>query len=180
MPSSAPRSKRISHSADSCWSIRVTAWLPTPWSGNGTTSFGRWPRHVRNESGRDSRNDVVLDEAIRERLVALTTDFRKLWDDPATANRERKRILAHIIEDATLIKLPAEGITKIHVRFKGGKTETLTTLKPKSSAQQIRTKPEIVELVDQLLDHHVYSEIAAILDRAGASSGRIRATRPRG
>src|SRR5947209_8971936 len=39
------------------------------------------------------RNDVVLDDAIRQRLAALTTDFRKLWDDPATANRERKRLL---------------------------------------------------------------------------------------
>jgi hypothetical protein len=50
-------------------------------------------------------------------LAALTTDFRRLWDDPATANRERKRLLAHIIEDATLIKIQAEGITRIHVRF---------------------------------------------------------------
>ena len=31
-------------------------------------------------------------------------------------------MLAYIIEDATLIKLPGERITKIHVRFKGGKT----------------------------------------------------------
>ncbi len=77
------------------------------------------------------RDDVVLDDAIRQRLAALTTDFRTLWDDPATANRERKRMLAYIIEDATLIKIPAEGITKIHVRFKGGRSETLETRKPK-------------------------------------------------
>ena len=63
----------------------------------------------------------------------MTTDFRKIWNDPDTANRERKRLLAHIIEDATLIKVPAEGITKIHVRFKGGRTKTLTTRNPKSS-----------------------------------------------
>jgi hypothetical protein len=43
----------------------------------------------------------------------------------------------HIIEDATLIKYPAEGTTKVHIRFKGGKTETLRTLNPKSSAQQM-------------------------------------------
>jgi len=117
------------------------------------------------------RNDIVLDDAIRKRLVSLTTDFHKLWDDPATANRERKRLLAHIIEDATLIKLPAEGITKIHVRFKGGKSETLMTRNPKSSAQQIKTPPEIVELVDKLLDEHVYSEIAAMLNQRGLRPG---------
>jgi DNA invertase Pin-like site-specific DNA recombinase len=117
------------------------------------------------------RDQLILDDSIRQRLGAMTTDFRKLWDDPSTANRERKRLLAYIIEDATLIKIPAEGITKIHVRFKGGKTETLTALNPKSSAQQIRTQPEIVGLVDKLLDHHVYSEIAEILNQRGFRPG---------
>jgi DNA invertase Pin-like site-specific DNA recombinase len=117
------------------------------------------------------RDQVVLDDAIRQRLVAMTTDFRKLWDDPNTPNRERKRLLAYIIEDATLIKVPAEGITKIHIRFKGGSTETLTARNPKTSAQQIKTPPEIVDLIDQLLDHHVYSEIAAILNERGFRPG---------
>jgi DNA invertase Pin-like site-specific DNA recombinase len=117
------------------------------------------------------RDQVVLDDAIRQRLVAMTTDFRKLWDDPGTPNRERKRLLAYIIEDATLIKVPAEGITKIHIRFRGGKTETLTTQNPRSSSQQIKTQPQVVELVDQLLDHHVYSEIAAILNERGIRPG---------
>lgn len=114
---------------------------------------------TRDERERARQQDhLLLDEAVRQRLVAMTTDFRTLWDDPVTANRERKRLLAYVIEDATLLKIPAEGITKIHVRFKGGRTETLTTRNPKSSAQQIKTRPEVVHLVDQLLDHHVYSE----------------------
>jgi DNA invertase Pin-like site-specific DNA recombinase len=127
---------------------------------------------TREERERARKQDcVVLDEAVRQRLVAMTTDFRKLWDDPDTANRERKRLLAYIIEDATLIKIPAEGITKIHVRFKGGRTKTLATRNPRSSAQQIKTRPEVVHLVDQLLDHHVYSEIAAILNERGFRPG---------
>jgi len=127
---------------------------------------------TREERERARQQDhVVLDEAVRQRLIAMTTDFCKLWNDADTANRERKRLLAYIIEDATLIKIPAEGITKIHVRFKGGRTETLTTQNPKSSAQQIKTRPEIVQLVDQLLDRHVYSEIAAILNERGFRPG---------
>jgi len=117
------------------------------------------------------QDHVVLDDAVRQRLVAMTTDFHKLWDDPDTANRERKRLLAYIIEDATLIKIPAEGTTKIHVRFKGGRTRTLTARNPKSSAQQTKTRPEVVHLVDQLLDQHVYSEIAAILNERGFRPG---------
>jgi DNA invertase Pin-like site-specific DNA recombinase len=127
---------------------------------------------TREQRERARQQDhVVLDEAVRQRLVAMATDFRKLWDDPDTANRERKRLLAYIIEDATLIKIPAEGMTKIHVRFKGGRTKTLATRNPKSSAQQIKTQPEVVHLVDQLLDHHVYSEIAAILNDRGLRPG---------
>ena len=126
-------------------------------------------REEREQARREDQ--FVLDEAIRDRLRTLTTDFQRLWADPTTSNRERKRMLAHVIEDVTLIKLPGEGITRIHVRFKGGKTETLMTLNPKSSAQQIKTPPKIVELVDQLLDHHVYSKIAAILNERGFRPG---------
>jgi hypothetical protein len=127
---------------------------------------------VREERERGRQQDqLVLDDAIRQRLVAMTTEFKKLWDDPSTPNRERKRLLAYIIEDATLIKLPMEGITKIHVRFKGGKTETLTAPNPKTSGQQVKTSTTIVELVDKLLDQHIYSEIADVLNQQGLRPG---------
>ena len=127
---------------------------------------------AREERERGRKEDqLVLDDAIRERLMAMTTDFQKLWTDPGAPNRERKRLLAHIIEDVTLIKLPAEGITKIHVRFKGGKTETLTAMNPRSSAQQVKTEPKIVELVDKLLDDHIYSRIADLLNEQGLRPG---------
>ena len=122
------------------------------------------------ERGRQE-DQFALDDAIRDRLVAMTTDFARLWRDPSLPNRERKRLLAYIIEDVTLVKLPTEGTTKIHVRFKGGKTETLTTQNPKSSAQQVKTQQTVIELVDKLLDDHVYSEIADILNQRGIRPG---------
>jgi hypothetical protein len=75
------------------------------------------------------------------------------------------------VEDATLIKLPRDGTTKIHVRFEGGRTETLTTVNPKSSAQQVKTQPEIVDFVDRLLDDHIYSEVADRLNERGFHPG---------
>ena len=122
------------------------------------------------ECCRQDDQDAV-DEKIRERLVAMTKDFKRLWADPTTANRERKRMLAHIIEDATLLKSPEDGSTRIHVRFKSGKTETLTTMNPKSCWQRVKTAPEIVALVDQLLDAHIYSEIAELLNERGLRPG---------
>ncbi|WP_459570187.1 recombinase family protein, partial [Cupriavidus sp. 8B] len=127
---------------------------------------------AREERERGRHEDqLALDDAIRDRLVAMTTDFKMLWRDQRLPNRERKRLLAHVIEDVTLIKLPAEGTTTIHVRFKGGKTETLTAQNPKSSAQQVKTRPEVLELIDKLLDSHTCSQIADILNEQGIRPG---------
>jgi hypothetical protein len=127
---------------------------------------------VQEERERDRREDLsVLNEEIHRRLVAMVTDFKTLWLDPGMPNRERKRLLACIIEDVTLVKVPEQCTTKIHVRFKGGNTETLTTLNPKSSAQQVKTQPAVVGLVDKLLDDHIYSEIADLLNERGLRPG---------
>jgi len=127
---------------------------------------------TQEERERARQEDLsILNEEIRRRLVAMTTDFKTLWLDPDMPNRERKRLLACIIEDATLVKLPEQGTTKIHVRFKGGKTETLTTLNPKSSAQQVKTQPSVVDLVDKLLDDYIYEEIASLLNQRGVRPG---------
>jgi DNA invertase Pin-like site-specific DNA recombinase/predicted DNA-binding protein (UPF0251 family) len=142
------------------------------------TLEGEWNEKLRAlAQAREEReraraaDQQVLDESIRERLRAMTTDFRSLWKDPDTPNRERKRLLAHLIEDATLTKCPEQRTTRIQLRFKGGHTETLTTMNPKSSAQQITTPRKIVELVDQLLDHHIYDEIADRLNAQGLHPG---------
>jgi len=127
---------------------------------------------MREQTQREQQKDhQILDHTIRERLVAMTSDFGKLWADAATPNRDRKRLLAYLIEDATLIKMPQEGITKIHVRFKGGKIQTLTALNPRCGAQLVKTQPRIVELVDKMLDEHIYLEIAQLLNQQGLRPG---------
>jgi hypothetical protein len=127
---------------------------------------------VQEERQRALNEDrLTLDDAIRDRLVAMTADFKTLWRDQTLPNRERKRLLAHLVEDVTLLKVPHEGETRIHIRFKGGRTETLATQNPKSSAQQVKTRPEVVELVDKLLDDHICLEIADILNAKGIRPG---------
>jgi hypothetical protein len=113
----------------------------------------------------------VIDNALRERLVAMTADFKHIWTDTSVANRERKRMLAHVIEDATLLKNTEDGTITIHIRFKGGRTETLTTRNPKPSWQKVKTSPEIVALVDELLEDNLYSEIADVLNAKGLHPG---------
>ncbi|MCK1684369.1 hypothetical protein [Bradyrhizobium sp. 145] len=71
------------------------------------------PKPATIESRAPEQDQLILDEAVRKRLIAMTVDFNKLWADPDAGLRERKRVLAHIIEDATLNKMSAEGTTKI-------------------------------------------------------------------
>lgn len=127
---------------------------------------------ARDERARGKREDeLVINNAIRERLIAMTADFRSLWSDPTTSNRERKRMLAYVVEDVSLVKVPEDGITKVHVRFRGGQTTSMTTVAPKPSWAKVKTPPEIVSLVDKLLDDHIYEEIAVILNKRGLRPG---------
>lgn len=109
--------------------------------------------------------------AVQSQLIEMTASFREFWQNSGTQSRDRKRMLAHLVEDVTLVKHQEEGKTEIHVRFKGGKTESLTALNPKTSAQQIKTPEKIVALVDELLDRFIYSEIADFLNDQGFHPG---------
>ena len=130
--------------------------------------------NAREERERAQQSDrLILDKAVRERLVAMTANFATIWTDPDTPNRERKRLLAYIIEDVTLAKLPKRGTTNVHVQFKGGKTQTLVTISPRSCAEQVKTDPAIIELIDKLLDNHLFSEIADILNDQGFRPGSV-------
>lgn len=127
---------------------------------------------ARDERERTRRDDrIAVDDATRDRLVAMTTDFKRLWHDPSTPSRERKRMVAYLVEDVTLVKLPEEGASKIHVRFTAGHTTTLRTVNPKASCEIVKTPPEIVALVDRLLDDRIYDEIADILNARGLRPG---------
>jgi hypothetical protein len=65
-----------------------------------------------------------------------------------------------IVEDVTLVRDRAR--IRVHVRFRGGKTESLEVTPPPKSWQKRLTTPEAVAEVDKLLDEHTLDEIAEI------------------
>ena len=109
----------------------------------------------------DSR---LLDDQQRREIASLVTDFPRLWNDPATSQRERKRMMRLLIEDVTLLKAE-EVITQ--VRFRGGATHTLRLPRPKPAVQLHRIDPAIVTEIDHLLDGHTDREISSILNQRG-------------
>jgi DNA-binding transcriptional regulator YiaG len=111
---------------------------------------------------------TILDEKAKSRVSALATGFPKIWCDPETPDRERKRMVRLLIEDVTLIK--RDRIT-VQVCLKGGATRTLKIPIPLNSWQEKLTDPEIVHEIDRLLDFYTYSQIASILNQKDLRSG---------
>ena len=59
----------------------------------------------------------------------------------------------------------------MQVRFKGGSLTTLELPLPLPFCVLSRTRPEVVEAIDALLDEHEYKEIVDILNHRGLHSG---------
>jgi len=110
---------------------------------------------------------LLVDEEQRAQIMALANDFPALWHDPATPDRERKRMLRLLLEDATLHK-GKEIVT--HVRFRGGATKTIRLPRPLPIGELRRHSAQMVAEVDRMIDQHTDKAIAAILNARGMRS----------
>ncbi len=104
----------------------------------------------------------------RESIINLAKDFPRLWNDPHTPQRERKRMARLLITDVTVLK--AADITA-QIRFNGGTTHTLRLELPKRAWELRQTPSAVVELIDQLLEHYTDIEVARELNARGMRSG---------
>jgi DNA invertase Pin-like site-specific DNA recombinase len=110
----------------------------------------------------------LLGEKQREEILALATDFPRLWRDRAVAQRERKRIVRLLVEDVTLLR--TEEVVA-QVRFRGGATCTLHLPLPLNAAQLRKVDAAVVAEVDRLLEEHTDAEIVEILNARGLRPG---------
>ena len=111
-----------------------------------------------------TQDRLVLDDQHRAEVLALATDFPRLWNDPRTTARDRKRMVHLILDDVTLIR--GEQITA-HIRFKGGASRTLQLPQPLPVWQLRKTEADVVRLVDRLLDTHTDAQVAEELNTRG-------------
>ncbi|MEA3302852.1 MAG: recombinase family protein [Pseudomonadota bacterium] len=114
------------------------------------------------------RDQQCLNEKQKASILALAKDFPQVWNDQATPQRERKRLLRLLIEDVTLLK--AKQI-HVHVRFRGGKTRSLNLPLPQSSWQLRQTDQRVIDEIDRLLEHYTDRQIAERLNEQGLLSG---------
>lgn len=109
-----------------------------------------------------------VDEKQRAKILALAVDFPALWTDPRTPHCERKRMLALLVEDVTLLK--GQEVTA-HVRFRGGATTTLTLPRPRTHNELRITSPEAREKMNAMLDTLTDAETAEALNAQGLRTG---------
>ena len=106
----------------------------------------------------------AVNDAERAQLMSLATDFPRLWRDPRTQMKDKKRMLRLLIEDVTLSK----GDT-LHadIRFAGGATRSLDLPLPKSCIELRTTDAAVVKEIDRLIDIYTDKEIADLLNERG-------------
>src|SRR6266849_3202219 len=93
------------------------------------------------------KNDqAAISEQQRASIAALAQDFPRLWQNPKTPDRERKRLMRLLLEDVTRIQ---NAEITAHVRFKGGITQTLTLPRPLNYWEGRKTPVEVVTEIDR-------------------------------
>jgi len=120
--------------------------------------------HQEYEKQRQNAQLVISQEQ-KAQILALAEDFPRLWRDPATSDRDRKRMARLMLEDVTLKR--DQTLITVQVRFKGGATKVLSLPMPPTGGELRKTKVEIVAEIDRLLERCTDSEIATELNSKG-------------
>ncbi len=115
------------------------------------------------------KDRLRIDEAVRAEVLALSSDFPAVWNNPHTTNHDRKRLVRLLIEDVTLSR-PQEVI--LQVRFRGGATQTLTLAAPQRCWEIWETAPQVVEAIDELLNDYTGQQVAEILNERSFHPGK--------
>ena len=110
-----------------------------------------------------------LTPELRERVTNLVADLPRVWHDPRTRARERKRILRLLIEDVTFVR--DEEVIRMSVRWKGGTTRVIERPRPLGAPNLRRTPPEIIEEVRALAAERTDGQIAHTLNQRWRRTG---------
>ena len=142
----------------------VAASLETEWNAK----LRALAEAEQNYERQRQADQFKISAAQREQVLALATDFPRLWNDPGTANRERQRMVRLMIEDITVRK--SEQL-KLDVRFRGGASETLTLPRPLSFCESHGQNSEMVAEMDRLLENYNYADTARLLNEKAFRTG---------
>jgi DNA invertase Pin-like site-specific DNA recombinase len=117
---------------------------------------------VQEETKRQQEAEQCKLSALEQQVIAdLVEDFPRVWNDARTSDRDRKRMMRLLVEDVTVLK--QEEVITAQVRFKGGATQAITM----AVSHGRRSAPQVIELMDQLLEEFTDAEVAEQLNQGG-------------
>jgi DNA invertase Pin-like site-specific DNA recombinase len=117
---------------------------------------------VQEQAERQQEAEQRKLSALEQQAIAnLVEDFPRVWKDSRTCDRDRKRMVRWLLEDVTVLR--QEDVITAHVRFKGGATQTITV----SVGRGRCSSPELIALIDQLLETSTDAEVAEQLNERG-------------
>jgi len=95
-------------------------------------------------------------------LATLAADLRRLWNEPTTSPRDRKRVLRTLISDVTLTSDPASDEVRVGIRWHAGACEEQV-----AARTRMRTSQEAVDLIrrrklEGLRDTDIAAELRAL------------------
>ena len=135
------------------------------------TLEAEWNEQLRQldalQQEQDRQRDAdqqLLSEESRNRVLQLAKDFPRIWSDKRTTPIERKRMVALLIDDVTLLK---QDTIDIHVRFRGGQTQSLNVPCPQPIAKIRKVSATVVDALDALLDSCNDAQAAEQLNQLG-------------
>ncbi len=113
---------------------------------------------------------AVPTEAERARLLGLGADVEQAWSSPAASPATRKRIIRTLIDE--IIVRVEDSALDIVIRWQGGDHTPLRVAKNHVGQHRWSTDAEVVDLVTALARLLPDQGIAAVLNRAGKTTGR--------
>ena len=118
-------------------------------------------------AGADKTRTPPVTPEMKERVAALVADLPRVWNDPRTPARDRKRMLRLLIEDVTLLR---DDVVRVSIRWRGGATRRICPL-PLTAPDLRRTPAAVVEQVRALATEQTDAQIADTLNRQCLRTG---------
>ncbi|WP_163671958.1 recombinase family protein [Adonisia turfae] len=115
-----------------------------------------------------------MGEADKEELFRLAQHLPHLWNAEHTPPKQKKQIIRLLIEDITVERLEQSRQLSLHIRWKGGKHESLTIPIPLKQPDKVRYSDETIHKIRDLAKTHHDIKIADTLNQLDikSSSGR--------
>ena len=148
----------------------VAARLEAEWNAR----LAALERAIEERERNSKTHDNMASAEQEQRLLELANDFGKVWKASETGNADRKRLLALLIEDATLSR---EGNrARVGLRLRGGRVVTLGPVdlpKPRVTAVRRHASDDVLRELDNLLREGADdASVAEQLNRRGHRDSR--------